>query len=234
MDCRTFRRNLEDYLDGGLDFPGRFGVERHAQQCLGCGKDLADAQKLSRLTRELARAQAPADFEARVHRLLRSRGLQRRPKLWELQHFWWERMPSRSWAWGTVALLLLVGGIFYSANRVPFDHAPSAPSLTAGSLPPEADKPTVASRPTAVRPAAVPPEILPESAAHLYPSPTPNGPFTLESDTPVWSIEPADSEYVEYVVPAAGGQRLVMRLPKTIRMRHGQPSEEYFIRNVSH
>jgi anti-sigma factor RsiW len=234
MDCRTFRRNLEDYLDGGLDFPGRFGVERHAQQCLGCGKDLADAQKLSRLTRELARAQAPADFEARVHRLLRSRGLQRRPKLWELQHFWWERMPSRSWAWGTVALLLLVGGIFYSANRVPFDHAPSVPSLTAGSLPPEADKPTVASRPTAVRPAAVPPEILPESAAHLYPSPTPNGPFTLESDTPVWSIEPADSEYVEYVVPAAGGQRLVMRLPKTIRMRHGQPSEEYFIRNVSH
>jgi anti-sigma factor RsiW len=234
MDCRTFHRSLEDYLDGGLDFPGRFGVERHAQQCLGCGKDLADAQKLSRLTRELARAHAPADFEARVHRLLRSRGLQRRPKLWKLEHFWWERMASRSWAWGTVALLILIGGIFYLANRVSFDHAPSAPSITAGSIPADAEKPTDASRPMAVRPAAVPLGILPESAAHLYPSPPPNGPFALESDTPVWSIEPADGEYVEYVVPAASGQRLVMRLPKTIRMRHGQPSEEYFIRNVSH
>ena len=234
MDCRTFQRNLEDYLDGGLDFPGRFGVERHARQCLGCGKDLADGQKLSRLTRELTRAQAPADFEARVHRLLRSRGLQRRPKLWKLQHFWLERMPSRSWAWGTLALLLLIGGVFYSANRVPFDHSPSAPFLTAGSRPADAEKPADASRPTAVRPAAVPLEILPESAAHLNRSLPLNSPFTLESDTPVWSIEPADSEYVEYVVPAASGQRLVMRLPKTIRMRHGQPSEEYFIRNVSH
>ncbi len=233
MDCRTFHRNLEDYLDGGLDFPGRFGVERHAQQCLGCGKDLADAQRLSRLARELARVPAPADFEARVHRLLRSKGLRRRPKLWKLQHFWWDRIPSGSLAWGTASLLLLIGGFYYSANRIFFDNGASTPSLTAGSLP-EDERPMEAMHPQAARRAAIPPEVRPQSAPQLYPSPPLDTAFTLEPDTPVWSIEPADSEYIEYVVPAANGQPLVMRLPRTIRMRHAQPSEDYFIRKVSH
>ena len=47
MDCRTFNKKLEDYLEGGLDFPGRFGMERHAGHCFACGKTVADAQKLN-------------------------------------------------------------------------------------------------------------------------------------------------------------------------------------------
>ncbi|MBN2338169.1 MAG: hypothetical protein JXP48_06475 [Acidobacteria bacterium] len=66
MNCRTFHRNLEDYLEGGLDFPGRFGMERHAGECIRCGKALADARRLGRMAAGLARVRAPEGFEAAV------------------------------------------------------------------------------------------------------------------------------------------------------------------------
>src|SRR5512136_102372 len=137
MDCGTFHRNLEDYLDGGLDFPGRFGVERHAQQCLSCGKDLADAQRISRLAKELNRVKAPCEFEAQVHRRIQSRGLHRRPKLWKLQYFWWDRRPLRSLAWGTAALILLVGGGFYTSNWISIGKNSPDSSLSARNPFPE-------------------------------------------------------------------------------------------------
>ena len=66
MDCRTFHKNLEDYLEGGLDFSGRFGMERHAQQCIGCGETLAGAQRLRQMASGLKRVKAPPDFESSV------------------------------------------------------------------------------------------------------------------------------------------------------------------------
>ncbi len=234
MDCGTFHRNLEDYLDGGLDFPGRFGVERHAQQCLGCGKDLADAQRISRLAKELHRVKAPSDFEAQVHRRIQSRGLHRRSNLWKLQYFWWDRGPLRSLAWGMAALVLLVGGALYSVNWISTGQDSSNQSLPASNPLPESVPVAQDSLQPTAPASVVPRDARPTTAKRLYPIQAPDSWFVLESDAPPWSIEPGDTEYVEYVVPAAGGQRLVMRLPKTIRMRHGQPSEEYFIRNVSH
>ncbi len=68
MNCRTFHRTLEDYLEGGLDFSGRFGMERHARQCLSCGKEMSDAQRLHQMVSELQRVKAPSDFEASVLR----------------------------------------------------------------------------------------------------------------------------------------------------------------------
>jgi hypothetical protein len=44
----------------------------------------------------------------------------------------------------------------------------------------------------------------------------------------------ADSDYVEYTVPGPDGRELIMRLPQNVRMHYEQPSEEYFLRNVSH
>ena len=66
MDCRKFHRNLEDYLEDGLDFPGRFGMERHAQQCIHCGRVVSDAQRLRQMAHQLERVKAPADFESRL------------------------------------------------------------------------------------------------------------------------------------------------------------------------
>jgi hypothetical protein len=235
MDCSTFHRSLEDYLQGGLDFPGRFGVERHAQQCLGCGKDLADAQTVSRLARELDRVQAPSDFEAQLHRRIQTRGLHRRPKLWKFQYFWWDRGSLRSLAWGMAGIVLLIGGLLYTVSRISNSPGLPDPSLTARNPEPEIAPVAEASRPPRIPGNnIVPRDTLPAASKRLYPTQPPESPFVLESDAPPWSIEPGDAEYVEYVVPAAGGKQLVMRLPKTIRMRHGQPSEEYFIRNVSH
>ncbi len=234
MDCSTFHKSLEDYLDGGLDFPGRFGVERHAQQCLCCGKDLADAQRISRLTKELNRVKAPSDFEAQVHRRIQSRGLHRHPKLWKLKYFWWDRIPFRSLAWGTATLVLLVGGVFYSFHWISIGQNSPDSSLSARNPLPENVPVTQDSRQPSVPAGVASNEARSTASKRLYPMQAQDSRFVMESDAPPWSIEPGDTEYVEYLVPAAGGQQLVMRLPKTIRMRHGQPSEEYFIRNVSH
>ncbi len=59
MNCRTFHRTLEDYLEGGLDFSGRFGMERHARQCLSCGKEMSDAQQLRRMVSEFSALRRP-------------------------------------------------------------------------------------------------------------------------------------------------------------------------------
>jgi hypothetical protein len=61
MDCRKFHRDLEDYLEDGLDFSSRFGVERHAQQCIHCGKVLSNAQQLRRMTRQIEKVKAPSE-----------------------------------------------------------------------------------------------------------------------------------------------------------------------------
>ncbi len=234
MDCSTFHKSLEDYLDGGLDFPSRFGVERHAQQCLGCGKDLTDAQQISRLAKELSRVKAPADFEARLHRRIGARGLHRRPKLWKFQYFWWDRKPLHSLVWGTAVLVIIIGGVYYAMNRPSTSGDLSGPPLSAGNPLPQDVSVARDTGPMSVPSGVAPRDVHPTAAKRLFPTQVPESRFVMESDAPPWVIEPGDSEYVEYVVPAAGGQQLVMRLPKTIRMRHGQPSEEYFIRNVSH
>ena len=46
--------------------------------------------------------------------------------------------------------------------------------------------------------------------------------------------DPADADFVEVPMPVSGDLRLILKLPKTIRMRYAQPSREYFIRTVSH
>src|SRR5512143_3119792 len=108
MDCRKFRNNLEDYLQGELDFPGRFGMERHAQQCLHCGQDVADAQKLGEMTRELKRVKAPPNFEATVLARIRARNVRRSRKFWR----YWEYLPEwvswRSAAVGVSAAALVL------------------------------------------------------------------------------------------------------------------------------
>jgi hypothetical protein len=50
---------------------------------------------------------------------------------------------------------------------------------------------------------------------------------------PLVSIDPDNEGWIEIPVPGPSGDELI-RLPKTLRMKYGQPSEDYFIRNVSH
>ena len=234
MDCRTFHKNLEDYLQGGLDFPGRFGIERHAQQCLACGKDLADAQKLGRMARELERVPAPAGFEAELLRRIQTSGLRRRPALWRLQYLWPDWLSWRP-VWVASAAALLAAGVFFSLQHFTPEQDPTDPAAIAEKASPQATTIPVnggvpelpsASLPAAARDFAVPVILMPDGGADPR--------FVVEPGASSGFGEAAGTEYVEYAIPGADGRQVVMRLPTTIRLRHIQPSEDYFLRNVSH
>jgi hypothetical protein len=217
MDCRKFRKSLEDYLQGDLDFPARFGMDRHAQQCFACGKEVSDAQKLSHMAREFGKVTAPPDFEAAV--LTRIHADKRRYSWW-LGDFWvygfnW---PSRrTLVLSSSALALVIAGILISF-RSWSDHEPQ---LTASSK----------SQDRRASPGLTAPVALVQPAGDSGISSPAMQQMRQTPQQQELSID-AD-EFFEYRLPGQGDGRLIL-LPKTIRMRYPPPSEEYFIRNVSH
>jgi hypothetical protein len=213
---------LEDYLEGGLDFPGRFGMERHAQQCFSCGKIVADAQELSRKARECNRVAAPPGFETAVMKRIQAataeRGFRHPFQLWSWS---FGRPPWRLLAAGASGIALLGLGIFFTLRFVPRARPGAEPSVAALQARPE-PAPAVQN--------ANPPRTADLSRQKSLESAT----MRNTPDLPLQSVDLSDSGYVELLIPDDGGRMRVVRLPSTIRMRYGQPSEQYFIRNVSH
>jgi hypothetical protein len=244
MDCRKFQKNLEDYLEGGLDFAGRFGMERHAQQCYPCGRTESDAQKLKRLAHEIERVSAPPNFEAAVLARVHDRN----------SRVLWGGLRSRfvyglEWpSWPSVALAASGLSLFVLAILFSLHHfaGTDRPAEIAVEQPPVSDLPP--STPslqkeeplTAAAPAhssSNPVTELPVNSATLSPASTPvRRPRKLYStdELTVDLSNPGESDYVEYWVPGPDNRPMIMRLPNTIRMQYGQASEEHFIRNVSH
>jgi hypothetical protein len=228
MNCRTFHRNLEDYLQGDLDFAGRFGVERHAQQCFGCGRILCEAQKLSEAMRRFARVRAPKGFEESVMQRIRAARIRRRP--WILHRLWlfgWEGVTWRRAALaGSLAALLIVT-VAVSYQVLSRRDAPS--DLGATQKPVE--------ELNAIRQNRAEPrfgETVPVAAQSATPGTVRLGPghFNSERGWVAETAEPVDGEFIE--LPAPGAPEMMVRLPKRIRVRHAPPPEEYFIRHVSH
>lgn len=231
MDCRNFQKNLEDYLEGGLDFAGRFGMERHARQCYVCGKQVTIAQKLSQLARAQDRTLAPQNFESavmdRIH-LEDSLSWFQRARIYGLDF-----SGIRPYALWATSMLVLGLGVYVVADRYSVPH--DADSALARQTAPAAPV-------TAPLPRDPDPLPLKEPVSEAQSSPlaesvkNPYGQTRPQSPT-LWTAEPFDpesSKYLQYTVPGPDGRLFIMRLPKTIRMRYGQPSEEYFIRNISH
>ena len=192
MNCRNFHGNLEDYLDGGLDFAGRLGMERHAEQCFTCGKELADARGLRLLTASLARVKAPADFEARVCReiaLRKTQGIFTRVRNYLAFGFEWRRF-----AFAAFVCAALAFGIF--------------PALRGWR---DAPAPAVAENSNS---AAEEAEFV-ETSGNLKPE-------NLKMDA------------LDILLVNPGHNRVPEQLPRKILVRYGPPSEEYFVRNVSH
>jgi len=230
MDCRTFHRQLEDYLEGGLDFPARFGMERHAKQCFACEKEVSEAQNLRRMARELHRVVAPANFEAQL--LARIQAEKAHHRFWKLQSFLLFGLDQRRWRTigAVAATVVVVAGAISLLHLGPW---------FSGSMPGQSDMIVQSTTPLAgenddrsmsgsgmlysAAGAAAEPAIMGYPSGYLGADP--------------WArtyVEPGDSEYIEYLIPVSGDRQLIMRLPKIIRMRYDQPSQEYFIRNVSH
>ena len=186
MNCRNFYSNLEDYLDGGLDFAGRLGMERHAEQCFACGKELADARGLRRLAASLSSVRAPADFEARVSReiaLRKSQGIFVRIRNYLAFGFEWQRF-----AFAAAVCASLIFGLV-SVRQV-WLHTPV---------------PAVA-----------------ENSGYATEEEFEETPENLKMEAMDLLLVSPDNHYTPE------------KLPRKIYVRYGSPSEEYFIRNVSH
>ena len=187
MDCRNFHENLEDYLDGGLDFASRFRMERHAEQCFACGKELVDAKALRRLTASLARVKAPADFESRVCReiaLRKAQGIFARVRSYLVSGFEWRRLAFAA----TVCVILAF--VILPARQVFRQEAPFteiAEKLNSG-----------------------------------------------EEEEFTETLENSKTEALDLLLVGPDNHYTPERLPRKIYVRYGPPSEEYFIRNVSH
>lgn len=233
MDCRTFHRNLEDYLEDGLDFSGRFGMERHAQQCLRCGKELADAQRLKSIASGLQRVKAPANFESSLLREIAS--YKSHGRFWSLRTFWiygFEWPSRRKTAFAASGLLVLSLAIFYALHRPGGETVSRAP--IAAPVAPETGVQAVEVRQSPDREAAAILRKAPsaDEAARQAGKVQPVVPQVEPEEMAVQ--ESPEMDYVEYMLPGPGNYAVPVRLPKKIPMRYSQMSEEYFIRNVSH
>jgi hypothetical protein len=233
MNCRTFQRNLEDYLQDGLDFSGRFGMERHAQQCISCGKEMAAALQLHQKMSELQWVKAPSNFESLILNEIGKRKTRGRfsvlRDVW-IYGFGW---PSwRSMILASSGFAILGFGIFYAFQRIA-PNPPSVPSLTADAPAKKADKPVKGTdlvdqkdEPVAhvVRSFSkrLPAVERPKAVETAQSSGSPEKEYPMDQEV-------TDSEYVEYQVIGPDNRPLTIRLP-----RYRKTTEEYFIRNVSH
>ncbi len=236
MNCRTFQRNLEDYLQDSLDFSGRFGMERHAQQCISCGKEMATAMQLHQRMSELQRVKAPSNFESLV---LNEIG-KRKARGWfsGIRNIWiygFEWPSWRSLILASSSLAVLIFGIFYSSQRI-VPNPPSVPSLTADVPAKKADQPAKSVNPAdpADQKRGLGTSVVRSLSKRLHVVEAPKAVETAESSSSLEREYPMDqdvrdSEYVEYQVIGPDNRPLTIRLP-----RYRQTTEEYFIRNVSH
>jgi hypothetical protein len=243
MNCRTFHRNLEDYLEGGLDFSRRFGMERHAKQCIGCGEELAGAQRLRRMASELKRVKAPPNFEFSVlNEIAKHKSRNRFPGIRSLWIYGIEWPSWRKLALASSSLIILGFGIFYASYRVTPDIIsppplavvkPSTTPAKMAEIPAKIIKTNP--QPELVASSKQPPAKQPKAAEALNTAAAIDPPIPFE-EVGFQDPETADMEFVKYEVLGADNRLMPVRVPrpKKIWIQYGQLSEEEFLRNVSH
>ncbi len=148
----------------------------------------------------------------------------------------------RKLALASSCLAILCFGVFYASCRTVFNPASTSPQIAGARAPIAVEAKEVKSGPgtnlaTRVRNKPAAPEPI-KSAKRVRP------PAMLKQEPVIDSMaaeirdmqEVQDMDYVEYTMPGPDNRPVPVRLPlpKTIPMRYGQMSEEYFIQNVSH
>jgi hypothetical protein len=233
MDCRTFHKNLEDYLEDSLDFAGRFGMERHAQQCIGCGKDMADAQRIRGMVSELERVKAPESFEASIINEIAKRKLNARTA--GIRRFWiygHEGPPWRKLALASSSLAILAVGVFVFFNLNAARQNSTSPIAME-----KPEKPYVNVDLTPDTSRSEPAPSMEKSRSGEIPevAETAKEPRVTERKfVPEWGA--AEAEYVEQLIEGVDGRPVTITLPmpRKIYLQYNQMPEEYFIQNISH
>ncbi len=249
MDCRKFRKNLENYLEDDLDFAGRFGMERHAQQCISCGKDMADAQRIRRMVSEMGRVKAPENFEASVIGEIAKRRLKARTagvrRFWMYGH---EGPLGRKLALATSSLAVLAIGIFAFLHLTGPEQDFTSPVAMEESWNSYADMnamqnpaanaviPPIMEQAEQAGSEEAPAFVEASSAAEILEvAVSPKDPEVLKPKF-VTDWDAADVELIEHLMMGADGRpmRIQIPMPTKIYVQYNQTSEDYYIQNISH
>ncbi len=218
---------MEDYLENGLDFAGRFALERHADQCVHCNREMTAAKELGRRARALDRVQAPSDFEDKVLHEIAERKIRRRsPFIWRFSPFGLDLPVWQRYAMAA-SLLVLVGlGIFYW----PVSNA--------------IQQPQISSMPTGIPANSFDVETGEDNRAYLSTVPVLSSENTVRTPADVRTdqnrqgfylrLKTNESDYGEYTAIGPDNLPMIVPLPNTIQMQVGLPSEEFYKTNISH
>jgi hypothetical protein len=246
MDCKKFRKHLENYLEDGLDFPARFGIERHAQQCISCGKDMADAQRIRQMVSEMGRVKAPENFEASVIGEIAKRRLKVRTagirRFWLYGHEaplgWKLALASSSLAVlaiGIFAFISMTGSSQDPASTVAMEepgnsyadmNAMQNPAAN-GVISPILEQPASENAPAIAE--------VPAEAEVLRVAASPENPEVLQPEF-VTDWDTGEVELIEHLMMGPDGRPVTIQLPmpRKIYMQYNQTPEDYYIQNISH
>ena len=209
-----------------MDFAGRFAVERHAQQCIGCGKDMADAQRIRGMVSELERVKAPESFEASVINEIAKRRLNARAS--GVRRFWIYGHEGPLWrklALASSSLAIVAVGVFVFFNLTDSGHDSASP--VAMEAPGESNAGVDAMQ-NAGMGAAVSSmnrfpggEVSKAANAAMRPVVAGREPFPKAD---AFNANGSDGQPVTITLP----------MPRKIYLHYNQTSDEYFIQNISH
>ena len=227
MNCRTFQKNLEDYLENSLDFAGRFGMERHARQCARCGREMAEAQHLSRLVRGLDKVKAPPNFESTVLNEIGARKLHSRfPMFRSFLVYGFDMLSWRHYALAaSVVLILGLGFLYWQDLETSNPSDPSALTDADSINRPDSDR-LEGDRVPSMANTMMPEENTMPGADGIFDNVSEEGPSV--------DYRSSESDYREYRAIGPDDLPMIIPLPDRIHMQVTPPAEEYFIRNVSH
>ncbi len=227
MNCRTFQKSLEDYLENSLDFAGRFGMERHARQCVLCGREMSDAQQLSRLARGLDKVKAPPNFESTVLDEIGRRKLRSRfPMFRHFLLFGFDMLSWRQYAFAASGVLVFGLGLLLFRNLEIRKPPQPAGEADVGAVESPAVDRTAQDR--------IPP-MTGTTGSRKNTALNREGVVGNVSEEGLFADYYAnESEYREYRAIGPDNLPMIVPLPGRIQMQVTPPPEEYFIRNVSH
>jgi hypothetical protein len=208
-------------------------MERHAQQCIACGKDMADAQRLRGMVSELERVKAPESFEASVINEIAKRRLNVRAA--GVRRFWiygyegalWRKLALAS---SSLAVVAIGAFIFFNLTGSGQDVAAPVAMEEPGELKAGAD-----AMQNAGMGAGVPSmeqirssEVSKAANAAMMPAVAGREFFP--------EVDAADADFVEQLIQGGDGRPVTVTLPmpRKIYLQYNQTPDEYFIQNISH
>jgi hypothetical protein len=224
-----FHKNLEDYLQDGLDFSHRFAIERHARECFSCRKDLAGAIELRRMALDIKQVKAPADFEiALLDKIGRCKAHSRLSvfrRIWFYGPDWlsWKKLMIASSSLAVLVLGIITASHWKAMNSV-------LPPPIAVNHP---DKEVKEKAEASIElPRAVANKLKSFSMPSIRNTPKPV-PVSLMGELDNSGVPAPD--YFRVVVAGSDVRPEPVRmLPKKIRLQYIPASEEYFLYYVSH